>query len=44
MRAIASVLIEKWHWCDYFPNPLPQNFIIFHSMQHMILFIILQIS
>ena len=44
VRTISSVLVEQGHWCGYFPNPLPQNFIIFHSMRHMILFIILQIS
>ena len=40
----SSVLLEKEHLCNYFPNPLPQNSIIFYSMQHMILLIILQIS
>ena len=40
----SSVLVEKGHLCNYFPNPLPQNSIIFHSMRHMILLIILQIS
>ena len=27
--AKSSVLVEKEHLCNYFPNPLPQNFIIF---------------
>ena len=40
----SSVLAEKGHLCNYFPNPIPQNSIIFHSMRHMILLIILQIS
>ena len=40
----SSVLVEKEHLCNYFPNSLPQNSIIFHSMLHMILLIILQIS
>ena len=44
VRTIVSVLIEKEHWCGYFSNPLPQNLIIFHSMWHMILLIIWQIS
>ena len=44
VRTISSVLVEKGHWCGYFPNPIPQDFIIFHSMWHMILLIILQIS
>ena len=42
--AKSSVLVEKEHLCNYFPNPLPQNFIIFHIMSHVILLIILQIS
>ena len=40
----SSILVEKGHLCNYFPNPLPKNYIIFHSMRHMILLIILQIS
>ena len=40
----SSVLVEKEHLCNYFPNSLPQNSVIFHSMLHMILLIILQIS
>ena len=40
----SSVLVEKEHLCNYFPNPLPQNFIIFHIMSHVILLIILQLS
>ena len=44
MKTKSSVLVEKGHLCNYFPNPLPQNFIIFHSMRHKILLIILQIS
>ena len=44
MRKISSVLIEKVHCYYYFPNPLPQNFIFFHSMRHMILLTISQIS
>ena len=41
VRTASSILVKKGHWCDYFPNPLPQNFNIFHSMRHMILFITL---
>ena len=44
MIAKSSVLVEKEHLCNYFPNPLPQNFIIFHIMSHVILLMILQIS
>ena len=43
VRTISCVSVEKGHWCGYFPTPLPKNFIIFHSMWHMILLIILQI-
>ena len=42
--AISNALVEKGHLCNNFSNPLPQNFIIFHSMRHMILLMILQIS
>ena len=38
MIAKSGVLVEKGHL--YFPKPLPQNFINFHSMRHMILLII----
>ena len=41
---ISNVLVEKGHLCNNFPTPLPQNSIIFHSMWHMILLMILQIS
>ena len=44
MIAKSSVLVEKGHLCNYFPNHLPQNFIIFHSMQYMILLMLLEIS
>ena len=44
VKATSSVLVEKEHLCNYFPNPLHQNFIIFHIMSHVILLIILQIS
>ena len=40
----SSVLVEKGHLCDYFSNPIPQNSIILHSMRHMILLKIMQIS
>ena len=43
VRAISGVLAEKGYWCENFSNHLPQNFIIFRSMQHVILLIILQI-
>ena len=42
--AISNVLVEKGHLCNNFPNPLPQNLIIFHSIWHMILLMILPIS
>ena len=42
--SISNVLIEKGHLCNNFPNPLSQNFIIFHGMWHIILLMILQIS
>ena len=42
--AISNVLVEKEHFCNNFSNSLPQNFIIFHGMWHMILLMILQIS
>ena len=32
MIAKSSVLVEKGHLCNYFPNPLPPNFIIFHNI------------
>ena len=44
VTAKSSVLVQKEHLCNYFPNPLPQNFIIFHIMSHVILLMILQIS
>ena len=44
LSTISCVLVEKGHWCNYFRTPLPQNFTIFHSMWHMILLIIFQIS
>ena len=44
MTPKSSVVVEKGHLCNYFPNPIPQNSITFHSMRHMILLIILQIS
>ena len=34
--AKSSVLVEKEHLCNYFPNPLPQNFIIFHIFRAFI--------
>ena len=44
LMAKSSVLVEKGHLCNYFPNPLPQNFIICHSIRHMVLLMVLQIS
>ena len=42
LSMISNVLVEKGHLCNNFPNHLPPNFIIFHSMWFMILLMILQ--
>ena len=37
MRAIFSALVDKKHFCDYLPHPLPQKFTIYRGTKHQIL-------
>ena len=37
VTAIFSVLVDKKHFCYYFPHPHPPNFTIYRSMKHRIL-------